>query len=33
MPTLLVVGVGEKGYILIGPWGYLNWKLPFVKLS
>ena len=32
MPTVSVVVVGKDGRILVGPWGYLNRKLPFVEL-
>ena len=32
MPTVLIVGVGKEGRKLIGPWGYLNRKLPFIEL-
>ena len=33
MSTVPVVGVGKEGRALIGPWGYLNRKLPFIELS
>ena len=33
VPTVLIVGVGKEGRTLIGPWGYLNGKLPFIELS
>ena len=32
MPTAPVVGVGKDGRTVIGPWGYLNRKLPFIEL-
>ena len=32
MPTVPIVGVGKEGRTLIGPWGYLNRKLPFIEL-
>ena len=32
MPTVPVVGVWKEGRTSIGPWGYLNRKLPFVEL-
>ena len=32
MPIVRVVGVGKDGRIVIGPWGYLNRKLPFIEL-
>ena len=32
MPTVPVVGVGKDGRTVIGPWGYLNRKLPFIEL-
>ena len=32
MPTVPVVGVGKDGRKVIGPWGYLNRKLPFIEL-
>ena len=32
MPTVPVVGVRKDGRTVIGPWGYLNRKLPFIEL-
>ena len=32
MPTVTIVGVGKEERTLIGAWGYLNWKLPFIEL-
>ena len=32
VPTVPVAGVGKEGHTLIGPWGYLNRKLPFMEL-
>ena len=32
MPTVPVMGVGKEGRTVIGPWGYLNKKLPFIEL-
>ena len=32
MPTVPIVGMGKEGRTLIGPWGYLNRKLPFIEL-
>ena len=30
IPTVPVVGMGKEGGTVIGPWGYLNRKLPFI---
>ena len=32
VPTVPIVGVGKGGPTSIGPWGYLNRKLPFIEL-
>ena len=32
VPTVPVVAMEKEGRTLIGPWGYLNRKLPFVEL-
>ena len=32
-PTVQVLSVGKEGCTIIGPWGYLNRKLPFIELS
>ena len=32
MPIVPVVGVGKDGRTVIGPWDYLNRKLPFIEL-
>ena len=32
MPIVPVVGVGKDGRTVVGPWGYLNRKLPFIEL-
>ena len=32
MPTVPIVGMGKEGRTLIGTWGYLNRKLPFIEL-
>ena len=32
MPTVPIVGVWDRWLTLVGPWVYLNRKLPFVEL-
>ena len=32
MPTVPVVGMGKEERTLIGPWGCLDRKLPFIEL-